>query len=271
MINLHKGKIMQANVNLELFLKNDFAILQKHIDLLEAIQTHRSITKAAQELGISYKNAWDSLNEINNKSSVALITRTKANKKNSGTELSDYGKNLINSYKSIKEIQQKLLDEICKNSNFDGENFKILKRIGLKLSARNQLLVKIQEIQKGAVNAQVIASLSSGEKLISTITLQSLKDLNLKEGDEAIFIFKAPSVMLLKSDSNDFYLSAQNQIKGKIIEAKIGAVNAEITIKTSGHQTITASITKESAINMKLGVGDNVIAIIKSSQIIIGI
>ena len=56
-----------------------------------------------------------------------------------------------------------------------------------------------------------------------------------------------------------------------MIEAKIGSVNAEIVLEISNHQTLTSIITKDSAMDMKIGVGDELIAIIKASQIIIGV
>lgn len=261
---------MKADVSLELFLNKDASVLEKHILLLKAVEKTKSITKAAEEVGISYKNAWDSLDGINNRSKKPLIIRVDGKKKNSGSELSDYAKKLINTYEVIQKAQKAFLDEICKLEDISDENLMNLQRMGMKLSARNQLLVEITDITTGAVNSQVVAKLSSGEILRSTITIESEKNLNLRIGKEVLFIFKAPSVIIAKDDDKSLNLSASNQIKGTIKEAKIGAVNAEITIETKGHQTITASITKDSAMEMKLGVGDEVVSIIKANQIIIG-
>lgn len=260
---------MKADINLEFIIDKDNSILQKHIELLKAIEKTKSITKAAQSLGISYKNAWDMIDHINNSSKFPLIIRKDGNKKNSGSELSDYARNIISEYDTIKFIQKKLLDEIIENGISD-ENLLNLQRIGMRLSARNQLAVEITDIKTGAVNSQITAKLSSGETLRATITIESEKNLDLKIGKNVLFIFKAPSVIVAKNDENPLKLSASNQIEGEICECKIGAVNAEISIKTKGHQIITASITKESALNMRLGAGDKVTAIIKATQIIIG-
>ena len=46
-------------------------------------------------------------------------------------------------------------------------------------------------------------------------------------------------------------LSARNQLKGKIVEVKKGATTAHVRIDIGG-QTITASITNESADELKL-------------------
>ena len=88
-------------------------------------------------------------------------------------------------------------------------------------------------------------------------------------GQKVVFIFKAPAVILAKD--LDIKISTKNQLKGEVIEAKIGAVNAEVTLKLSDEQTLTAIITKDSAMDMQIGVGDTLLAIVKSSQIIIGV
>ena len=65
-------------------------------------------------------------------------------------------------------------------------------------------------------------------------------------------------------------LSARNQLKGKITNVDVGAVMANIKIEISEPGTITAVITKESAEKLGLSEGDDVTAIIKSTEVIVG-
>jgi len=65
-------------------------------------------------------------------------------------------------------------------------------------------------------------------------------------------------------------LSARNQLKGKITSVDLGAVMANIKIEVSEPNTITAVITKESAERLGLTEGDDVTAIIKSTEVIVG-
>ena len=65
-------------------------------------------------------------------------------------------------------------------------------------------------------------------------------------------------------------LSARNQIKGKVTNVELGAVMANIKIEVSEPNVITAVITKESAENLGLSEGDDVTAIIKSTEVIVG-
>ena len=65
-------------------------------------------------------------------------------------------------------------------------------------------------------------------------------------------------------------LSARNQLKGKVTTIELGAVMANIKIEVNEPNTITAVITKESAERLGLKEGDDVAAIIKSTEVIIG-
>ena len=65
-------------------------------------------------------------------------------------------------------------------------------------------------------------------------------------------------------------ISARNQLNGKIVGVEIGAVMANVKIEISEPGVITAVITKESAEKLGLAEGDDVAAIIKSTEVIIG-
>jgi molybdopterin-binding protein len=65
-------------------------------------------------------------------------------------------------------------------------------------------------------------------------------------------------------------LSARNQLKGKIIEVKKGATTTHVRIDIGG-RTITASITNESAEELKLATGKTAYAINKASSVMVGV
>ena len=65
-------------------------------------------------------------------------------------------------------------------------------------------------------------------------------------------------------------LSARNQLAGKVTNVDLGAVMANIKIEITEPNVITAVITKESAEKLGLAEGDDVTAIIKSTEVIIG-
>ena len=66
-------------------------------------------------------------------------------------------------------------------------------------------------------------------------------------------------------------LSARNQLKGTIIEIQEGAVNAIVKINVGNDNIITADITLQSVKELELEVGKEVIAVIKSTSVMIGV
>ena len=84
----------------------------------------------------------------------------------------------------------------------------------MAISARNQLHVVISDVKIGAVNSLITAKTRGGDVLKATVTTDSEKGLDLKAGKEAVFLFKAPNVIISKGE-NDLRLSAANQLKGK--------------------------------------------------------
>jgi molybdopterin-binding protein len=65
-------------------------------------------------------------------------------------------------------------------------------------------------------------------------------------------------------------LSARNQLKGKTTEVKKGATTTHVRIDIGG-QIVTASITNESADELKLEKGKTAYAIIKASSVMVGV
>jgi molybdopterin-binding protein len=69
---------------------------------------------------------------------------------------------------------------------------------------------------------------------------------------------------------NDMKLSARNKLKGKIVDVKKGATTAHVRIDIGG-QVVTAAITNESADELKLAAGQTAYAVIKASDVMVGI
>jgi len=66
-------------------------------------------------------------------------------------------------------------------------------------------------------------------------------------------------------------LSARNQIKGTVIEVRKGATTAHVRVEIAPGQVITASITNEAVDELGLKAGDAAVAVVKASDVMIGI
>lgn len=65
-------------------------------------------------------------------------------------------------------------------------------------------------------------------------------------------------------------LSARNQLKGTVLSVETGPISAKVRIDVGGGNVITSTVTAETVDDLGLTVGDEVVAIVKSSEVIIG-
>lgn len=138
----------------------------------------------------------------------------------------------------------------------------------MKISARNQLTGKVSRIVAGAVNNEVELTLEHGEILTTVITKESCDVLGIREGKEAVAIIKAPWVVLANPDCG-LRFSARNQFSGKISKMVNGAVTSTIHLRTEKGLPLTAVITNESRDEMELHEGNEIVALIKASSVIL--
>jgi molybdopterin-binding protein len=66
-------------------------------------------------------------------------------------------------------------------------------------------------------------------------------------------------------------ISARNVMKGKVKKVTPGVINTEVLIEVAGGSEIVSIITKESADRLALAPGKEVYAVIKASNVMIGV
>ncbi|HEX3791055.1 MAG TPA: TOBE domain-containing protein [Pseudonocardiaceae bacterium] len=66
-------------------------------------------------------------------------------------------------------------------------------------------------------------------------------------------------------------LSARNQLSGTVSEIEIGAVMSIVKVELPGGQQVTASVTKHAVEDLGLRVGSPVTAMIKSTEVMLGV
>ena len=64
--------------------------------------------------------------------------------------------------------------------------------------------------------------------------------------------------------------SARNQLRGTVTAVSVGAVMAEVVVDVNGAQVV-AAITKESVERLGVKAGSSVVAIIKATDVMIGV
>lgn len=259
---------MEISSNLTLEILNQPFLLEKRIELLHAIAKTGSISKAAKEVPMSYKSAWEAVEAMNNLSITPIVQRETGGVGGGGTKLTTYGENLLKTYEIVKIEQKKFLHNLSKLTDINTGTINTIRKLSMSLSARNQINAKIEKIDKGEVNSQLYLKLKSNNSLVSVITQTAVLNLDLKENDEVIAIFKSSNVLLMTDTSLN--ISARNKIDGVIEYINKGDVNSEVVIDIGNEDKIASVITTTSLENLKLKKGSQVSAIIKSSDVMIG-
>jgi molybdate transport system regulatory protein len=237
---------------------------RERVALLEAVIEHKSITKAAEMAGFSYKTAWDAVNAINNLlPRPAFITRT-GGSRGGGAEVTDEGRRLIAAFRRLEEKLGRISTAIAEEG-LEKEQDLLFWGLGVKLSVRNAFHCKIVEILPAPVDVEVKLEISPGSVLTSVVTNTAVQELGLSPGRSCVAMVNASSVMLATNETP--HISARNRLAGTVISRVDDEVNSEITIDLGGGKTIVSVITREGADDVAAMPGAQVLAIFKTSHV----
>ncbi|QMI04591.1 molybdenum-dependent transcriptional regulator [Citrobacter sp. RHB25-C09] len=258
---------MQAEILLTLKLQQKLFADPRRISLLKHIALSGSISQGAKDAGISYKSAWDAINEMNLLSEQTLVERATGGKGGGGAVLTRYGQRLIQLYDLLAQIQQKAFDVLSDDDALPLNSLlAAISRFSLQTSARNQWLGTITARDHDQVQQHVDVLLADGEtRLKVAITAQSGQRLGLEEGKEVLVLLKAPWVSITENDAPA--VAADNQLKGQISHIERGAEQCEVLMTLPDGQTLCATVPVADAATLTEGA--NVTAYFAADKVII--
>lgn len=134
----------------------------------------------------------------------------------------------------------------------------------MTLSIRNQLPGTVTEVRPGEAMATVKLRLDSGQDLTAAITLEAARDLGLVAGTSVRALVKSTEVSLATAPVGK--VSIRNQLPGTVTDLVTGAAMATVKISVQGGE-LTSAITQESAADLGLKSGSEVVALIKSTEV----
>jgi molybdate transport system regulatory protein len=79
--------------------------------LLEAIDMHGSINRAAQEVDISFRKAWSYIKAMEDRLGVKLVERQAGGKNGGGARLTDKAREFLRDYAALERGIQELVDK----------------------------------------------------------------------------------------------------------------------------------------------------------------
>lgn len=239
------------------------------IQLLEAVDQHGSITRAAKAVGLSYKAAWDALNAVNNLLPHPVIQGQAGGHHGGGAVVTDHGKALIAAFRLI-ESRLARVAALFADDSLQSDPTALLWSLGMKTSARNAFRCQVAEVKRGPVNTEVILRLSETTQIAAIITTDSVDDLGIAVGREAVALVKS-TFILLAPGREPPRTSARNCLIGSVCHREDGPISAEIALDIGGGKTLVAIVTRDSAEDLGLQVGDAACAMFKASHVILAV
>ena len=156
--------------------------------ILETIKKEKSISKAAEKTGMSYRYIWNYLAKMEKTLKEPVVQTHRGGRAGGGgAKLTELGENLLKEYKRVEGYVGEILG--------DEEHWEA---VGLKISARNRLKGTVKSVEKGAVAAKVKIEIETPVVVTALISKEAVEELDIKAGDKAEAVIKATEVMIAK-------------------------------------------------------------------------
>ena len=234
------------------------------IALLQHVAEQGSITRAAKSAGLSYKAAWDAIDELNNLAQKPLVERSVGGRGGGGAKLSEEGERVLRLYQRLKALQTQLLE-----SPEETSDLALLSRLMLRTSARNQLHGQVQSITPLGRNDMIGLQLAGGLVIHAQITHDSTLRLELDAGADVFALIKAGWLELV--GPGQAATTGHNCLEGKIsdiLDAEDGP--SEVKLDLPSGQTLCALAEPAHLKSLKLKVGSDVNVQFAPSNVLIG-
>ncbi|PVZ87036.1 molybdenum-dependent transcriptional regulator [Serratia sp. S1B] len=259
---------MQAEILLTLKLKQKLFADPRRIALLKQVVHTGSISQGAKLAGISYKSAWDAINEMNQLAEQTVVERATGGKGGGGAQVTHYGHRLIQLYDLLGQIQQKAFDVLQQDNLPLDSLLAAIARFSLQTSARNQFFATVIERDHQQIQQSIRLLLADGcTRLTAAVTQQSAERLQLTPGKEVLALIKAPWVKI--STDAALHGLTDNVLPGTVANIQPGNDHSEVLLTLAGGETLCATVSNQELAQLKLRQGMAVHALFNADRVIV--
>lgn len=256
---------MEAELSLHIRLQQKLFADPRRIELLKRVQQTGSISQGAKLAGISYKSAWDAINEMNQMADETLVERATGGKGGGGATLTRYGERLIQLFQLMEQIQQKAFDALQQDTLPLDSLLAAIARFSLQTSARNQLFGTVVSNDAQQVVQHLLIQLADGvTQLNVALTQRSADRLQLAAGKEVLVLIKAPWIRISRDAAQD-----DNQLAATVSAIEPGEQMSEVLMKLASGETLCATLSNDQLQQLRLQPDDAVIASFNAEHAIV--
>ncbi|OYT87081.1 MAG: molybdenum-dependent transcriptional regulator [Burkholderiales bacterium PBB6] len=166
--------------------------------LLEAIDAHGSLNRAAAHVPMSYKAAWEMLNTMSSLSDTPLVERLTGGAGGGGTRLTAHARQLMALYRAMASSQQDVLNRLgTLPPDSTPEALRShLRRLTMRSSARNQFAATVLQLVDRGGMVDVQLDLGADGPLLASVTPEAVHEMGLAPGQTLFALIKAPWVQV---------------------------------------------------------------------------
>lgn len=159
------------------------------VEILKHVQKQGSLSKAARDLGMSYRYVWGYVKNMEKILGGRVLETFKGGRTGGGAKLTELGASILVEYERLdRRLNETLLDTEC------------LELKGLKISARNRLRGKVKAVEKNGITAKVKIEVTLPGVVTALISSKAVEDLNIRVGDTVEAVIKATEVTIAKQN-----------------------------------------------------------------------
>ena len=258
--------MFSAHADLVLRVDGTMVLNAQRVELLRQIARTSSLTTAANHAGYSYKGAWDAVESITQVTGDTLLRRITGGKGGGRTVLTEAGAQLIEDFERMQQDHQRAIDRLNERSH----------RITppLKTSIRNQLRGIIIGMNRELATEAIRIRLDSGVELVSNITHESSRMLQLDLGSSVFALIKASSLKVADEVARDRHIAnhvAINQVTGKIFQLIEGLQSTEFRLLLPDNSILIGTIASQNKPAFELVTGKTVTVTVAPSDVMLAV
>ena len=224
------------------------------VRLLEAIEQCGSLHRAAPQVPLSYKAAWDALDAMNQASAQPLVDRRTGGSGGGGTRLTEHARQLIALYRAMASSQQDVLDRLptlAPQADDPAAMRTLIRRLTMRSSARNQWAGVVASLTDRGGRVDVALDLDGGDQLVASITPESVRSMALAPGSALYALVKAPWVSV--STRVPRTRADRNALQATVTALQPGRAHTGVSLRLAGGTPLQANVPRDDASALQVG------------------
>ncbi len=186
MSNSPIGNSWGVRVQAQLDRLGQIVVGPKDAGLLEAIGRHHSITAAARSVGVSYRQAWNQVQAMNQAAGTPLVTAAPGGAKGGGAQLTDSGAEALRTFNSLQVAAQQRAGHVLRRLETPASHAASVLRVAAAISFQEALGQIIAAFTEAHGGIRVRATYGGSDELASQISAGAPCDVFISAGQPQI-------------------------------------------------------------------------------------